>query len=69
MQLYLSEYILESVVNVAYYYNNSDGEDTKILKLPPVPLSSLPIPVDTTGLNIILLFAMSRHGFPDGNQC
>ena len=62
----MSEYILESVVNVAYFYNNSDGTDTKILKLPPVALSSLPVPVSTTEINILLFFALSSHGFPNG---
>ena len=65
--MYLSEYIIESVVNVGYYYNNSDGTNTKLFKLPPVDLS--PFLIYTTELDAATLLALSTHGFPDGNKC
>jgi hypothetical protein len=66
IQLYLSEYLIESVVNVAYYYNNSDGTDS-ILKLPPISLSNLSITSTEIGIFLIGTSFTSKFGL--GKEC
>jgi hypothetical protein len=68
LQLYLSEYMLESLINVAYYYNNSDGLDS-ILKLPPINLKSLPVPLYSTEIGFLLIGTSFNKDFGLGKEC
>jgi len=68
VQLYLSEYLIESLVNVVYYYNNSAGIDS-ILKLPPINLKNLPVPLYSTELGIFLIGTSFSKDFGMGKEC
>lgn len=68
IQLYLSEYLLESLINVAYYYNNTDGTDS-ILKLPPINLKALPIPLYSTEIGLLLIGTSFMNEFGLGKEC
>ena len=68
LQLYLSEYLIESLINVVYYYNNSDGIDS-ILKLPPINLKNLPVPLYSTEIGILLIGTSFMKDFGLGKEC
>ena len=69
--MYLSEFLLESMVKVAYYYNNSDGTNS-ILKLPAINLKSLPLPLYAGALDVLLFnekFTQAFGGPFSKNEC
>ena len=60
--------MLESLINVVYYYNNSDGIDS-MLKLPPINLKTLPVPLYSTELALFLIGTSFSKDFGMGKEC